>query len=133
MDRDRNFGDADGMASDEQGSNKIPFVDVISVQTIVKVLIDKGICTYDELFEEEKRYQEFKASVKDLPVVQTDQDTQRRSRSHDKDNGYRTRNMSWLKRKLSKRRWTRRLGTKLFGWKWKKNKREEKHAHADPH
>jgi hypothetical protein len=29
---------------------------------------------------------------------------------------------SWLKRKMSKKRWSRRLGTFLFGWEWKKVK-----------
>ncbi|MFQ5822996.1 MAG: hypothetical protein ACE5JB_02975 [bacterium] len=94
----------------------LPIADIISLETVVNILVRKGICTPEELFEEEKRRQQYNQNVKDISVVQTGKKhTQRDDRSHRNQ-------QSWLKRKMSKRRWTRRLGTALFGWKWKKVK-----------
>lgn len=120
---ERSNADNSNLEDKSTSSTEFPFVDVISVQSIVNVLVRKGICSFDELFEEEKRHREFKDSIKvegeasSGSVVQ-DEDTSSR------DNG-RSRHrhrMGWFKRKMSKRRWTRRVGRALFGWEWKKTK-----------
>jgi curved DNA-binding protein CbpA len=74
------------------------------------MLVKKKICTADELFMLEGNLQE-------------------QNRLHPKNNFVSIQNEehksshSGLKRLMSKRRWTRRLGTALFGWKWKKVKK----------
>jgi len=70
------------------------------------------------LEEEQKRRRDFE-ETRDTAVVQTS-----RSESMGTNGARPPRNASWLKRTMVKRRWTRRLGTFLFGWEWKKVKVE---------
>ncbi len=93
----------------DQGS---PIANIVSLESLVNVLIRKGICKPEELFEEERRRRTFAEGFKGISYVKTPET------SRDKRRG----KQSWLKRKMSKRRWTRRLGTALFGWQWKKVK-----------
>lgn len=96
-----------------------PIADIVSLETVVNLLIQKGVCTAEELFEEERRSREYRRKFKDITIV--------KSASAEPVNLEREalrRKQSWLKRKMSKRRWSRQLGTKLFGWQWKKVKIE---------
>jgi len=95
--------------------------DLVSLGALVNVLIRNGICTAEELFEEERTHLN---SVKDISIVKTDGSADSHQRSSDK------RNRSWLKREMSKRRWTRKLAAVFFGWEWKKvrNNRNNKGA-----
>lgn len=94
-----------------------PIADVVSLQTMVNILIRKGICTPEELYEEEQRRRRDLESPERLSLVQTNRE------AHSPGNGAPHKHKSnWLKRKMSKKRWTRKLGTKLFGWEWKKVK-----------
>ena len=86
--------------------------DLVSLEALVNVLIRNGICTADELFEEEQTRRLYLNSVKDISIVKTDGSADSHERSSDK------RNRAGLKRKMSKRRWTRKLGRALFGWEW---------------
>ncbi len=98
--------------------------DLVSLEALVNVLIRNGICTAEELFEEERTRRLYLSSVKDISIVKTDG-------SADSHQGFSTKgNRSWLKREMSKRRWTRKLGATFFGWEWKKvrNKRNSKGA-----
>lgn len=90
--------------------------DLVSLEALVNVLIRNGICTADELFEEEQTRRLYLNSVKDISIVKTAGSADSHQRSSDK------RNRSWLKRNMSKRRWTRKLGKALFGWEWRKVK-----------
>lgn len=99
----------------------IPNADVISMEALVNVLVKKGLCTAEELFEEELHLRQQQTRIKTIPLVATE--TMRVVDEPDS----RRHKQSWLKRKMAKRRWTRRLGTALFGWKWKKVKIEKKH------
>ena len=94
-----------------------PLADIISLETVVNVLVNKGLCTPEELFEEEQARRHYNRQVKDISLVQTEPGSithkSKKSRRH---------KQNWLKRKMSKRRWTRNLGTRLFGWRWKKVK-----------
>jgi len=98
--------------------------DLVSLEALVNVLIRNGICTADELFEEEQTRRLYLNSVKDISIVKTDGSADSHQGSSDKSN------RSWLKRKMSKRRWTRKLAAILFGWEWKKvrNNRNNKGA-----
>jgi len=91
----------------------VPQGDTISLETIVNILVKKGLCTTEELFKEEgfirqKREQLEREEYKKISNINHYQ-----RRHHN----------STIKRLFSKRRWTRRLGTALFGWKWKKVKK----------
>ncbi len=87
----------------------------VSVETLVRVLARKGLVTPAELAaEEEARRRQRREQEAQLARVITEHHV--RSSSH----GEYRRPRSWLKRVMAKRRWTRRLGTFLFGWKWKK-------------
>jgi len=83
-----------------------------------------GICTAEELFEEERTRRLYLSSVKDISIVKTDGSADSHQGSSAKSN------RSWLKRAMSKRRWTRKLGAIFFGWEWKKvrNNRNSKGA-----
>ena len=88
--------------------------DLVSLEALVNVLIRNGICTADELFEEEQTRRLYLNSVKDISIVKTDGSADSHQRFSDK------RNRGWLKRKMSKRRWTRKRAAVFFGWEWKK-------------
>ncbi len=96
--------------SAEKKDNLVPEADVISLETVVNMLVQKGICTTNELFMLEGK-------------------VQKKNEELNKNNYVAIKNKSsqvrfhWLKRKMGKRRWTRRLGTALFGWQWKKVKK----------
>ena len=98
--------------------------DLVSLEALVNVLIRNGICTAEELFEEERTRRLYLSSVKDISIVKTDGSADSHQGSSDKSN------RSWLKRKMSKRRWTRKLGAIFFDWEWKKvrNNRNNKGA-----
>ncbi len=67
--------------------------DLVSLEALVNVLIRNGICTAEELFEEERTRRLYLNSVKDISIVKTDGSADSHQRSSDK------RNRSWLKRK----------------------------------
>ena len=108
--QDRNYERAESKNDSESFS-----LDFVSNATIAKILIDKGICTRAELVNLEQKYREFRGANKALHLVQTDLSAASEPRS-------RHENSNWLKRKMSKYRWSRSLGTFLFGWKWRKTK-----------
>lgn len=104
----------------KRGSKEsFPIADLVSLESVVNILIRKGLCTPEELYQEEqKRRREFE-ETQDVPLVQTNRE------AHGGANGAPPNSKSsWLKRLMVKRRWTRRLATYLFGWEWKKVKVE---------
>lgn len=116
-DLNRNEGAEHLNKRDSSGNS--PIADLVSLETIVNVLIRKGLCTAEELLEEEQKRRRDFEETRDTAVVQTN-----RSESMGTNGARPPRNASWLKRTMVKRRWTRRLGTFLFGWEWKKVKVE---------
>jgi len=100
---------------DDRGDSKAnPIADIVSLETVVNVLVRKGVCTSEELFEEERKLRNYGNKFKEVRVVRTSQDSAVLQREELR------RKQNWLKRKMSKRRWSRQLGTRLFGWQWKK-------------
>lgn len=95
----------------------VPQGDTISSETIVNILVKKGICTVNEIFAEEGRIRDKNEKLK--------QEEYKKIREISNHHYHHNRNHyhSKIKRLFSKRKWTRRLGTALFGWKWKKVKR----------
>ena len=96
-------------------ANWMPMADMISMETVVNLLIRKGICTPEEFFEEERKRHEYGQKFKNVGIVQTPERAQPEA-------DYKVKKQNWLKRKMSKQRWSRKLGTALFGWQWKKVK-----------
>ncbi len=96
-----------------------PIADVVSVQSLANVLIRKGICTPEELYQEEQRRRQENTSAPRTTIVQTP--PSQRVMARENGSGHRHKS-GWLKRKMSKKRWTRRLGSLVFGWEWKKVK-----------
>ncbi|MBN2007820.1 hypothetical protein JW960_00585 [candidate division KSB1 bacterium] len=93
--------------------NWVPNANEISKETIINMLVTKGICTPEELFQMEGRLRDERSYSADGGLVVNVKNVKDRGRFYG------------LKRSMSKRRWTRRLGTMLFGWKWKKIKKED--------
>lgn len=107
------WGDQGSQPSKRRPS--FPAADLVSLETIVNILLRKGICTPEELFEEEQNRR------KDMEATQNISPVQISDARYYNGNGSRKKAKSnWLKRRMSKYRWSRRLGTWLFGWKWKK-------------
>lgn len=91
-----------------------PATDLVSLESLINVLIRNGICTAEELFEEEQSRRLYLNSTKDSSLVRIGDSEQRQKSSSAQ------RNRSWLRRKMSRRKWTRKLGSLLFGWEWRK-------------
>lgn len=96
-------------AGQDQSDNPIPNADEISVETLINLLVKKGIITSDELFMFEGKLREEKHQLKHANYVKI-------KNYHDRGRFPR------LNKFMSRYRWSRRLGTFLFGWKWKKFK-----------
>ncbi|UCE05378.1 MAG: hypothetical protein JSW07_17445 [bacterium] len=88
----------------------VPNADVISLETMVHMMVNKGICTATELFMLEGRVQEINQQNKGNDFIPI-------------KNHYHRGRFPGLKKAMSKFRWSRQLGTLLFGWKWKKVKK----------
>ncbi len=106
--------------NDNQGSSQsFPIADLVSLESVVNILIRKGICTPEELYQEEQlRRQEGKQQKKNQQSVTVP------GTNPPLQNGvhHKGHNSNWLKRKMSKKRWARKLGSFFFGWEWKKHK-----------
>ncbi|MFQ5675744.1 MAG: hypothetical protein ACE5G1_07600 [bacterium] len=106
-------------------SDHSDIADVVSLETVVGIMLDKRICTAEELYEAEKNRRLHLDKASGISLVRTDDSGSSR------DGESPRRKQNWLKRKMSKRRFTRRLGTALFGWEWKKVKLKEGAEHLE--
>jgi hypothetical protein len=99
-----------GGGDDNSNIRYVPNADMISLETMVLMMVSKGICTAEELFILEGRVQELnqKNNTKNFIPIQNHLDRGK---------------FPALKRAMSKHHWSRRLGTLLFRWKWKKVKK----------
>ncbi len=101
----------DSLASE---NDLIPQVDSISPETVIHMMVRKGICTTGELFILEGQIREKKTVAQQVDYVRIKQIY---------ENQTATEKWLWLKRVFVKHHWTRWLGSKIFGWRWKKVKR----------
>ena len=100
-----------GAGDDSFNIRYVPNADVISLETMVHMMVNKGICTAEELFMLEGRVQELDQKNDNSKYVAI-------HNYHDRGR------FPAFKRAMSQHRWGRRLGTLLFGWKWKKVKKD---------
>ncbi len=98
----------------ESGMNA---TDRVSVQALINVLIKRGLCIENELLAEEDRLQARRETAPRLDF--TPVQIPRESYEHKR------RDINRLRRWASKRQWSRKLGTLLFGWKWHRKKRDQ--------
>ncbi len=98
----------------ETGANTVARV---SMEALINVLIKRGLCTENELLAEEDRLQARRETVSrfNFTPVQIERESYEHKR-HDNNR---------LRRWASKRQWSRKLGTLLFGWKWHRKKRDQ--------
>jgi hypothetical protein len=104
----------------ETQNNSRNSLDRVSLEAVINVLIQRGICTEAELLAEENRLrnlgvpapEEKLESVRFTPV-----------QTHSHRYQYEPRDNNSLRRWAAKRAWTRKLGSLLFGWKWHRKKR----------
>lgn len=101
----------------EESAPQYPIADIVALKTVVNLLIRKGFLTQEELIAEEHAQEQ--EQKEEPPKVQ-----QARILNIESNDKVR-RDTNWLKEKMSHRRWTRRLGTRVFGWKWKKVKKSK--------
>lgn len=85
--------------------------DSISVETIVNILVQKGICSVEEIFRLEGQIRDRQQTSHQAEYFRIKQQSE--VVSHETKH-------RWLRRFFIKYHWTRRLGTMLFGWRWKK-------------
>ncbi len=90
--------------------------DRISVESLVALLVRKGLCTEAELLEEENLRRAENSRYQDSQYVRIEND--------DVDAEHWERPQHPLRKVFAKYRWSRRLGTAIFGWKWKKLKKD---------
>ena len=100
---------------ENQVKQSFPNVNFISMVTVVNMLIEKGVCTAEELLNAEKKRRQH---IDDLDKINLVQIT-RPQEAGGKDS-HKKHKVSWLKRKMGKKRWSRRLAKALFGWEYKK-------------
>jgi hypothetical protein len=87
--------------------------DQISLEAVINVLVQRGICSEAELFSEEKRLRAVQQTMAGLAFVPVH--TEHPGHEHHKEHNA-------LRHWASRHRWSRRIGTALFGWKWRKIK-----------
>jgi hypothetical protein len=91
--------------------NFVPQGDSISVETIVNILVQKKICSVEELFRLEGQIREKQQVSHQTEYYRIKQQSEVVSNET---------KHRWLRRFFIKYHWTRKLGTMLFGWRWKK-------------
>jgi hypothetical protein len=91
----------------------------LSLEAVINVLIQRGICTEAELLAEENRLRSL--GVPAAEPLESVRFTPVQTYSHRYQ--YEPRDSNSLRRWAAKRAWTRKLGSLLFGWKWHRKKR----------
>jgi hypothetical protein len=92
-------------------------VDRVSLEALINILIKRGLCTESELLAEENRLHALRETVTRIdftpvPIPRSGYE-------------YKLHDTNRLRRWASKRHWSRRLGTLLFGWKWHRRKKKQ--------
>ena len=88
----------------------------ISLEAVINVLVQKGLCTEEQLRAEEARLRAVQHTMAHLHFkpVRVTRKSPRPASKHS------------LKRWAAQRRWARKLGSILFGWRFQKYKKKER-------
>ena len=113
---------ATGQTAGLEDGQLLNFINQISPAAVVQVLLNKGIVTQEELERAQMQLHELQETSRPEPLPEsratyTFDASHRKRRSH---RSHRSSRGSWLKKHMARFRWSRRLGTLLFGWKWKR-------------
>ncbi|MBN1466291.1 hypothetical protein JXA02_11045 [candidate division KSB1 bacterium] len=87
--------------------HELAFASEISTSTLVKLLVHKGILSPGEILETERQMRLKKFTVDEKLNLHQETGQKKHAR---------------LKKWASKKRWSRRLTARLFGWEWKRTK-----------
>lgn len=101
--------------ADSAPTRAVPIGDLISLETIVNVLLRKGVCSEEELLAEERQRRDSEGQFYGAQYLSIDE--------RGANAGGWRRPQHPLRKMFSKYRWSRWLGTAVFGWKWKKVKK----------
>ncbi|MBN1153585.1 hypothetical protein JXB12_01550 [candidate division KSB1 bacterium] len=101
--------DRTGVSGRKAEAHYVPNADEISLETVINLLVSKKIVTADELFSTESQVREYRQYKNDVSYVNI-------------KNNFDRGKFPKLKKAMSMHRWSRHLGSFLFGWKWKKVK-----------
>lgn len=93
--------------------------DQISLEAVVNVLVKQGLCTEEQLLTEESRLRAVRRTMTTLHFRPVRMSRPGKQKRHP------------IRRWASQRRWSRQLGTFLFGWKWQKFRKKERSGSSD--
>lgn len=90
--------------------------DKISLEAVIGVLVQQGLCSEAQLLAEETRLRSVQRTMSDLEFrpVRVTTPPHEKKRKHT------------FKQWAAERRWARRLFGWLFGWQWRKYKKKER-------
>ena len=100
-----------------KGSTTRLMGDKVTLEALVNVLVQQGLCTEEQLLAEEARLRAVQRTMANLhfkPVRVSHAAPKTTQPKHP------------VKQWAAQRRWTRLLGSYIFGWKWRKYKKKEK-------
>ncbi len=97
--------------------------DSVSLEALINVLVQQGLCTEEQLLAEEARLRAVQSTMANLQHFKPVRVPPALAGGKQKKHPLRT----WA----SQRRWTRQLGTILFGWRWHKYKKKERSGSAE--
>lgn len=116
---------ADDMIAGEKPKTDFEFPpNLISLQAVIETLVARGIVSLKELSDSEKKLRSGFLKAGPASTAQTTETVS--TVSMVRTTGYiahhetHLHKFRWLRKKMVKYRWSRRLGTKLFGWHWKR-------------
>jgi len=105
----------------DRGSDNL---EQVSLAAVIHVLIQRGVCTEDELLTAQNRLETLDCGPRAVEAatyftpVQTHSERERHRHRHADGNRLR----SWA----AKYSWSRKLGESIFGWKWHRKKSAQK-------
>jgi hypothetical protein len=90
--------------------------DKISLEALINVVLQQGLCTEEQLFAEEARLRAVQRTMSNMQFRPVRVSTAPREiqKKHP------------VKKWAAERRWARRIGGFLFGWQWRKFKKKER-------
>jgi hypothetical protein len=94
----------------ETGINTI---EQVSLEAVINVLLQRGVCTEAELIAEEDRLRSLQETMTNVAFTPV----------HIPNDRHHYSDPNLLRRWAAKSHWSRKLGSKLFGWKWHRKKR----------
>ncbi|MFQ5627900.1 MAG: hypothetical protein ACE5I1_04000 [bacterium] len=108
------------LSSDDIAESLIP-LQQISLEAVIKSLIEKGVFSHKEISDCENACRKITVGRESFEIKPSPQHVENTEphfvRTHSRREKKRVKHR-YLHKALSKHKWSRRIGTLLFGWKW---------------